>query len=100
MKREEILARAKDIVSGDRDKTYGIPENSFGYIARLWSDYLGCTIRPCDVANMMILFKIARSQYNPDHYDSWVDIAGYAACGGEVATIEFGKAKEVKDGDW
>lgn len=97
MKREEILARAKNIVSGDRDKIYGIPENSFGHIARLWSDYLGCTIRPCDVANMMILFKIARSQYNPDHYDSWVDIAGYAACGGEVATREVRKVEALHE---
>lgn len=36
---------------------------------------------------MMILFKVARligSNYNS--MDSWVDIIGYAACGGEIAS--------------
>lgn len=100
MKREEILARAKDIVSGNRDQQYGSPENSFNRIAQLWQAYLKYPIDSRDVAMMMILFKIARAQYNPDHYDSWVDIAGYAACGGEVATKEIGEAREVKDGEW
>lgn len=97
MKREEILARAKDIVSGDRDKEYGSPENSFQQIANLWQAYLKIPIDNRDVANMMVLFKIARLQYRPDHEDSWVDIAGYAACGGEIATSEV---REVKDGEW
>ena len=34
---------------------------------------------------MMALLKIARVKYNPRHADSWVDIAGYAACGAECA---------------
>lgn len=106
MKREEILARAKDIVSGDRDKTYGIPENSFNRIAQLWQAYLKYPIDSNDVAMMMVLFKIARLQAKPDHEDSWVDIAGYAACGGEIATREVREAEalhestQVRDGEW
>jgi len=37
-----------------------------------------------DVANMMILFKVARNSANSKD-DNWIDIAGYAACGGEVS---------------
>ena len=41
-----------------------------------------------DVAVMMALLKIARISENPQHMDSWVDLAGYAACGGEIAWKE------------
>ena len=37
-----------------------------------------------DVAVMMIMLKIARIGTGADKEDNWVDIAGYAACGGEV----------------
>lgn len=36
-----------------------------------------------DVANMMVLLKVARNKASW-HRDNWVDIAGYAACGAEV----------------
>jgi hypothetical protein len=29
--------------------------------------------------------KLARLENQPDHMDSWVDLAGYAACGAEIA---------------
>jgi hypothetical protein len=38
-----------------------------------------------DVAHLMVLLKVARSINNPQHKDSWIDIAGYAACGAETA---------------
>jgi len=34
----------------------------------------------------MVLFKAARAKGNPQHVDNWTDIAGYAACGGGIAT--------------
>ena len=37
-----------------------------------------------DVANMMILLKIARGANGKPKADTWIDIAGYAACGGEL----------------
>ena len=41
-----------------------------------------------DVAAMMALLKIARASVNPEHVDSWIDGAGYMACGGEISTKE------------
>jgi hypothetical protein len=35
---------------------------------------------------MLALLKVARIRSNPKHADNWIDIAGYAACGGEIAT--------------
>ena len=84
MNRQKLLETAAKIVKGDRQKNYGTPEDNFKRIADLWSVYLGRSITPSDVAAMMILMKVARIMHDPSHMDSWVDIAGYAACGGEI----------------
>jgi len=44
-------------------------------------------LKPHDVALMMALLKIARLKGNPIHGDSWVDLAGYAACGAESSEL-------------
>lgn len=93
--REAVLDAAKECVSVTRcldydhgDSEYDGMENNFATIAALWNTYLNCNdvdILPHDVAAMMALLKIVRLKNNPTHQDSWVDLAGYAACGGEVA---------------
>lgn len=85
MTREEILNTAKDIVNGARNATYGSPEDCFGTIAGLWGSYLGRTLSATDVAMLMVLLKVARSKSSPGYADNYVDIAGYAACAGELA---------------
>ena len=89
MTRKELLAKATTIVTGERDAQYGGPEDSFGRIAKLWTAYLEnrISILPEDVACMMMLLKVARLRSSCyESMDSWVDIAGYAACGGEIAS--------------
>lgn len=82
--RSSVLNEANKIVNGARNKAYGSAEDNFQNIANLWNGYLDMAkITPVDVANMMALMKIARLKHSPDHRDSWVDIAGYAACGAE-----------------
>lgn len=82
--RGSVLTEANTIVNGARANVYGGPEDNFKRIADLWSAYLnGQAIATTDVANMLALLKIARLKNSPDHRDSWVDIAGYAACGAE-----------------
>lgn len=85
MTRAEILEKAKDIVSGQREQDYGSPEDSFASIARLWTAYRGVDFDAVDVAMMMALLKIARISSGHATADSFVDLAGYAACGGEIA---------------
>lgn len=82
--RKEVLEEALRIVMSDRNTDYGTPEQNFGDIASLWSWYRGVAFDPHDVAVMLILLKIARIRTSPGKLDHWVDIAGYAACGGEV----------------
>lgn len=97
MKRKEILETAERCVCGDREQDYGRPENSFQIIANLWSDYLNGTatsdeefylITAKDVAAMLALLKIARIATGHAKADNWVDLAGYAACGGEIEAAE------------
>lgn len=82
--REDILLEAKAIISTDRNVSYGEPERNFGRIAEMWSVYKGITFEAHDVAAMLALLKIARIAVSPDKEDHWIDLAGYAACGGEV----------------
>lgn len=84
MKRADVLHDAERCICGQREQDYGSPEVNFGIIAKLWSDYTGTLITSLDVAMMMCLLKIARIK-NGGTGDSFVDLAGYAACGGEIA---------------
>lgn len=86
MTRKQVLRRAEECVCGQREIDYGKPENNFDTIARLWSAYLKDKhyILPQDVAIMMCLLKIARIKAGGTD-DSYVDLAGYAACAGELA---------------
>lgn len=72
------------MVNGDREHDYGTPEDNFKTIAGLWSAYLGKEISSLDVAMLMALMKIARIKAGTKP-DSFVDLAGYAACGAEIA---------------
>ena len=83
--RADILDRAKAIVTGEREKQYGKPEDNFAIIAELWSAYTGYKFSPVDVAMMMALLKVARIRTGVGTVDSFVDLAGYAACAGEIA---------------
>lgn len=82
--REKILDVAKTQITGQREQDYGSPEDNFSIIADLWSVYTGASITPLDVAMMMVLLKVARIKNGGGTGDSFVDIAGYAACGGEI----------------
>jgi len=82
--RKEVLDSALKLVAEDRNNTYGEPEKNLERIAQLWTAYLDHPISAKDVALLMILLKAARLSHM-DKSDSWIDIAGYAAIGAEVA---------------
>ena len=90
MTRAEILDRAKSAVA-DRGLNYGEPEDNFGRIAARWRVHLknrfglDVAIDSASVAIMLDDMKSARLENDPSHLDSWIDKAGYASCGGEVA---------------
>lgn len=86
--RQNILDMASEAVTKDRQETHGAPEDSFKRVANLWNGYLDGHQGPLssvDVSVMLALLKVARIAKSPDHIDNWADLAGYAACGGELA---------------
>lgn len=93
--RVDILHAAEKCVCGQREQDYGTPEDNFKAIAELWEAYLNkaCTrgVNVCveakDVAAMMALLKIARIAAGGGKADSWIDLAGYAACGAECEGV-------------
>lgn len=105
--RRDILRCAEKCVCGHREQDYGSPESNFQLIADLWNGYLGTKYRypdddkpinisplkPLDVSMMMALLKIARIKNGGGSGDSFVDLAGYAACGGEI----WAEKKSQKD---
>jgi hypothetical protein len=84
--RTGILNQAEQYVSVDRAATHGDMEDNFRTIADLWTAYLGFGVAREDVAAMMALLKIARLKSNFTNADNWIDVCGYMACGGELAT--------------
>lgn len=91
MKAADIARLAADLVGGERAQQHGPVAENFGRIAAYWRCYMACRpdqsapLSAEDVGPMMMLLKLARTQSGAHGEDNWVDMAGYAACGGEVA---------------
>ena len=83
MKREEILQKAEGYINGPRAKDYGDAHVNHMRVARLWSVILGQDITVDQVYLCLVQLKVSRLIETPEHEDSWVDICGYAALGGE-----------------
>lgn len=88
-----ILTEAAQVVEGPRQAAYGSPADNFNRIARLWTAHLAnigvqAELGASDVAAMMRLMKEARLANSPNHRDSLVDLAGYAACQAQIEGID------------
>lgn len=89
--RGQVLLDAHKIINGDRQQSYGNPEDTHEIIAELWNGYqranglTGYTaITPKDVALMMVLFKIGRELNGAGCKDNMVDAAGYIALAADM----------------
>ena len=85
--RADVLDKAKQAVCTDRAATHGSVERTFDALAAIWSVRLEVKVTAAQVAILLVDLKTVRAWGNPGHADNWVDIAGYAACGGEVAAL-------------
>ena len=92
MKKIEFLDEVKDIVT-EREGQHGKPAKTHRVIAELWSIYLSektgipVKIDAADVAMMLLQAKVGRFiSGQSDHMDTVLDIAGYAACAGEIVS--------------
>ena len=91
MNTTKILEQTKKLVSKDREDKHGDKVSNHENIARMWTAYvqnktkLSIQFLPEDVANMMALLKIARTQAGKHNLDDYVDACGYSAIAGEIA---------------
>jgi hypothetical protein len=87
MRREELLETAEKIINGARQMDYGTARDNFTSTGRIWATILGIEeVTPEQVCLCMVALKLDRLGHSPDHQDSWIDIIGYAALGGEIGT--------------
>ena len=91
MTKEEILKKARDLITGDRNETHGDAFQNHAEIAEFWNIFLDKKLQPMasitaeDVALMMVLMKISRNtQGKKNNMDNFIDMCGYAAIAGEI----------------
>ena len=91
MNTTEILEKTKKLVSESRHDKHGDKVINHENIARLWTSYLqnkfklNLVLLPEDVACLMSLLKLARTQAGKFNLDDYIDACGYAAIAGEIA---------------
>jgi hypothetical protein len=90
--REEFLKEAELLINGPRALQYGPAKKNHERIAQIWNILLDkklqSRIDPEDVVACMVGLKLARLAEDIQKDDSWVDIIGYAALGGELINDE------------
>ena len=85
MKRNAVLASAGEAINGERAKDYGDALDNHQRIGQMWGAILGFDVTPQQVVMMMIALKLSRLAHQPTHADSWIDVCGYGALGGEFS---------------
>jgi len=91
--RAALLDEAKGLVTGERNNQYGEPHQDFKRTAEAltamgYRGPGGRELKAHDVAILVGMVKISRLMWQPDKRDSWVDWAGYAACGWDCVVEE------------
>ena len=94
MNRKEILNKAEECVCTSRQNDYGPAEDNFSTIAAMWSAYSGHEYTAHDVGIYLALMKIGRIASGNVKEDNYIDLAGYAACAGEIETDKPIKAED------
>ena len=87
MDANEILQSAGDTIK-IRNATHGDAKDNLRRTGMLLSAYLEMPIHDYQVAVIMQLVKISRTQESPYVLDHWVDLLGYGALAAELALSE------------
>lgn len=90
--RSRLLQDAESAVTGDRNNQYGPPTQDFQRTAdalnALGFRVLGQPLESHHVAIIVSVLKLSRLMWSPETRDSWLDLAGYAACGHECVVSD------------
>ena len=83
MSADNLLLQAAELVK-ERRAAYGHSKTMMAAVARRWSETLGQAVTPEEVVLCLIDLKLVRLAHDPQHRDSILDVAGYAAVLDEV----------------
>ncbi|AHK12002.1 hypothetical protein Hosp_048 [Mycobacterium phage Hosp] len=84
--RDRLLKEAGEAISGDRERDYGSARDGFARTGQLIAAILDLDVVTAEqVALILAALKISRLAQNTGHRDSWLDLIGYAALGGDIA---------------
>lgn len=90
-----VLHKADEVTSKDRNRYYGHPLDNHTNTAAFWSAYIGrkfgvnVSLTARDVCMMMVLLKVSRDA-NKENEDNLIDICGYAR-NAEMVNLEAEK---------
>lgn len=87
MNSNELLQSASDTIT-ERNHTHGDIKDNMRRTGMLLSAYLEIPIHDYQVAVILQLVKISRTQESPYLLDHWLDLLGYGAIAGELALSE------------
>ena len=91
---KNILDKADQATTIDRNHDYGHPLDNHSVTAGLWGTYLGVEIGPEDVCFLNILQKVSRTVSGHIIQDTLIDIAGYAR---NVEMIQLERVKRLEE---
>lgn len=94
--RVQMLNKASELTSADRNKVYGSAYNNMRHFAGMLSAYFtgsteGYKFTAEDAAQIMVMAKMSRCKANSGlkfHQDNYVDAAAYSAIAGECRMME------------
>jgi hypothetical protein len=84
----DIAAHAANLVTGEKQDSYGHPFDDFNRAAKIWEAILGVEVTAEQVALCMVGVKISR-QANAAKLDNIVDGIGYFLTKGQKSLKEF-----------
>lgn len=85
MNRIQILESAAKLIDGDRKEAYGDIKEAYSRLAEVWTVLLENAITPTQVLLCLCAMKLLRAEHRGAP-DDFIDLAGYAALAGELAT--------------
>jgi hypothetical protein len=101
--RSEFLAKVESAVCGARNESYDDAATNFARIATIANIVLGKKLSEpldsVDVALFSLCIKMGRLAFDPRHWDSWLDTAGYSACGAGIIMQEIASLRELEPGE-
>ena len=92
MEHKDIIHKAADIITNDRQKDYGDIDDNYKKFAALFNIFFteNNKMKPSDAALIMVLLKLSRIKPNVFNEDTFADAIGYLGIASALRKKELG----------